>query len=739
MVNVQEWMDQNYPRERKIKVTHLDIRYNNLEGSLNLEGFTSLEWISCSDNKLVSVELANLPKLRDFYCCNNKITSLKVNNCPEISLFDFKINMVESFDFQSLNPKKLKHLEVQNNKFLPQDLSFLEPFTNLEELWIGFRDQYYAGWTDHRKGIRNCFFGCIPSFFRQFDKLKVLDISNTDIDDGLENLPVSLKKLLICETNMDPKAMVNAKIYRQLNLSSSQEKDSNLRRYYDYQTWKKVSKESKLVLKSWFEKSNQEINFSISPEELKQKIKKTLKKNNIQEIDVFKTWFNPNCAIVVSESNVRKYFRYTVRLVIYEHANREIKEILHVKRFPDTNPFSGYETLEKVNEKNDEIKRKLDSDNPVLAISENNSFPTGIIEKFELEPDIDPEKYLKPLDIVWRRIPATLTYHTAIYLGNNQVAHINPLNDEINDSINQIRDKEKELENEVNSTKIEQLRKEIEELVKLKSWLEKLKREQKMSFRKIVYPAEITKKIKGKSRAKFDNWENFLKGTKSKLIRHYPIIPFKKPEQIIEHIAKTIFGQYAKGEYDLFNKNCEHFATLCVCGVAFSEQVGRTRFQIGSINLSEVIDKTDKFFSEEMIDLEEILNNIIEDNEQKKTIFNKEEIMKEDAQKRLDKIEIEIVSKRNKSLEIVQKHLYKISVLVERLEREKLSNNWEMIGIIEEELNSAKEEASQEITRKEIDSLCQTKVEVVKLQLQLEKSQQELQVLIEFPAQRLGN
>ena len=66
-----------------------------------------------------------------------------------------------------------------------------------------------------------------------------------------------------------------------------------------------------------------------------------------------------------------------------------------------------------------------------------------------------------------------------------------------------------------------------------------------------------------------------------KLFANHPIIPFKKPETIVEHIVKSVvneeryfeindhFGIYGRGERKV--NNCESFVNRCVLGLDFSE------------------------------------------------------------------------------------------------------------------------------------------------------------------------
>jgi hypothetical protein len=66
----------------------------------------------------------------------------------------------------------------------------------------------------------------------------------------------------------------------------------------------------------------------------------------------------------------------------------------------------------------------------------------------------------------------------------------------------------------------------------------------------------------------------------SKLARYHPIIPFKHWKEIIEQATKSTIKEYGRGEYHLIDKNCQHFAKLCVYGLNISEdeQVNRDKW-----------------------------------------------------------------------------------------------------------------------------------------------------------------
>jgi len=59
MVNAREWLDQNYSKEERSKVTKLNIYCENLEGDLDLSDFINLKELDCHENKLTTLNLSN--------------------------------------------------------------------------------------------------------------------------------------------------------------------------------------------------------------------------------------------------------------------------------------------------------------------------------------------------------------------------------------------------------------------------------------------------------------------------------------------------------------------------------------------------------------------------------------------------------------------------------------------------------------------------------------------------------
>jgi len=107
------------------------------------------------------------------------------------------------------------------------------------------------------------------------------------------------------------------------------------------------------------------------------------------------------------------------------------------------------------------------------------------------------------------------------------------------------------------------------------------------------------------------SWEIFWNQNEEKLIRYHPIIPFKRPEKIIEHIIKLVALEYGRGDYNLIMENCEHFATLSVCGFTFSTQIDKAGWFIpDKLDIAKEIKRHDETFDK--FSLEELTENQVQ-------------------------------------------------------------------------------------------------------------------------------
>jgi len=141
MVDTQEYLDKNYPLAERTKITELNISYENLTGSLKLEGFSNLTRLDCPDNQLTNLNLGDCSQLKVLRCDNNQLTKLTLPNLPQLEILSCSHNYLTQLDYSVLNPEKLTTLEINNNNLnnnVPsQDLTVFSRFINLEVLSIG--------------------------------------------------------------------------------------------------------------------------------------------------------------------------------------------------------------------------------------------------------------------------------------------------------------------------------------------------------------------------------------------------------------------------------------------------------------------------------------------------------------------------------------------------------------------------------------------------------------------------
>lgn len=100
------------------------------------------------------------------------------------------------------------------------------------------------------------------------------------------------------------------------------------------------------------------------------------------------------------------------------------------------------------------------------------------------------------------------------------------------------------------------------------------------------------------NRVMIEDWKKFLfepiTPYKKKMLRYHPVIAFKKPNEIIKHIAncvekqETYFSSEKKGNFDIEKNNCENFTNRCVFGLNFSELAERRKKDRGGVPKMEL-------------------------------------------------------------------------------------------------------------------------------------------------------
>lgn len=209
MVNAQEWLDKEYPKDgvcqrkedkencgrRREQITNLNVKGENvdekLEGSLDLSDFEKLEDLNCGANKLKTLNLNNCLNLKTLYCFNNQLAELKIDKLTNLVHLDCRDNLLKDLRLPS-SAEKLTYLTVRNNDFSERDLSMFSHLVNLETLYVDNDSLEVDNQGKFDRKHYNKFEGSLEPL-KSLTKLKVLNISNTDIDSGLEHLPKSVK------------------------------------------------------------------------------------------------------------------------------------------------------------------------------------------------------------------------------------------------------------------------------------------------------------------------------------------------------------------------------------------------------------------------------------------------------------------------------------------------------------------------------------------------------------------
>ncbi|KAF0420614.1 GTPase imap family member 7-like [Gigaspora margarita] len=171
----QEWLDQNYPKEKRNEILVIvdEFKTERLSGELFLNRFEKLLEMELSDNDITKLDVSDCYDLEKLIVANNSLTRL-LNNPRDI-----------------INPGKITYLNMMNNNISEVNLSYFHRFSNLEYLAIGTDDLKKI-----QRGFYNRFYGTLKSL-KNLTKLKVLDISDTDISKGLRHLPDSLENFYV--------------------------------------------------------------------------------------------------------------------------------------------------------------------------------------------------------------------------------------------------------------------------------------------------------------------------------------------------------------------------------------------------------------------------------------------------------------------------------------------------------------------------------------------------------------
>jgi len=202
----QEYLDAFYPPQIRKNIKELDISWENLTGSLVIEGsgWPNLKDINMDINQLDFLTINNCQQLICLKCNNNQLTNLELANCIQLLSLECYENQLTNLTITKC--PKLTKLWAKKNKLT--DLSIFSSLVSLERLLSGDND--FTGSLEPLKNLKT---------------LRILDIRAT-FTTGLEYLPESLE-YLYCHANQFPEL-------------TKYEKWSD---YYDYQAWRRDNQE----------------------------------------------------------------------------------------------------------------------------------------------------------------------------------------------------------------------------------------------------------------------------------------------------------------------------------------------------------------------------------------------------------------------------------------------------------------------------------------------------------------
>jgi Leucine-rich repeat (LRR) protein len=121
----------NNKGKSRSQIIKLDLNSLNLICSLDLADFPNLGSLNCHSNQLTSLEINHCLKLKTLNTSFNQLTEIILSANNQLERIDFRDNLLIAFNYQSLNPKTLIHLNLANNNLEATDLMVFSHLINL--------------------------------------------------------------------------------------------------------------------------------------------------------------------------------------------------------------------------------------------------------------------------------------------------------------------------------------------------------------------------------------------------------------------------------------------------------------------------------------------------------------------------------------------------------------------------------------------------------------------------------
>ena len=121
MVNAQEYINKNYPKETKKNLKLLDISGKDLEGHLDLKDFVNLERLDCYENRITSLDLTNNKNLIYLNPSSNPISKLDLSQNEKLTEIHFSYGQIGNINLSK--NKNLSFINFNNNLLENLDLT----------------------------------------------------------------------------------------------------------------------------------------------------------------------------------------------------------------------------------------------------------------------------------------------------------------------------------------------------------------------------------------------------------------------------------------------------------------------------------------------------------------------------------------------------------------------------------------------------------------------------------------
>jgi hypothetical protein len=228
MVTLQEFINDKYKtaveKEAVTELNFSEVCYGlngKLDGGkLDLKGFKNVKrlfitpdvvvnspisekhitpFLKYLDSPVTGLDVSGLGKLEELNCSHNEISELTINGLTNLKVLICRDNDLQDIKFLDsvASPEKLEILDLNENDIAKSkdsddsaEIKVFAKFKNLTRLFIGTSEKALK-----EEGKRNNFSGSLKDL-KDMTKLEMLDISATDINEGLEYLPESLINLI---------------------------------------------------------------------------------------------------------------------------------------------------------------------------------------------------------------------------------------------------------------------------------------------------------------------------------------------------------------------------------------------------------------------------------------------------------------------------------------------------------------------------------------------------------------